>query len=181
MGPFIILDRSRPFEKFIELVGTEHVSASERGSGFIDAQPDPTVSRGLWMDLVRLRDVQVHGGLSGPILGASGVPLDLRKLYHYECCLESDWKIQWQTKGDSLARQSVRFGDPAVRILLLVHCSSPRWPFAKKQKPGGRLVNCSTSEINALMSDTFDDVENSIFALNHGIAGAEAMNDCRNE
>lgn len=45
----------------------------------------------------------INWGLSGPMLRASGIQWDLRKVDHYECYGEVDWEVQWQKKGDSLA------------------------------------------------------------------------------
>ncbi|KAL2934786.1 NAD(P)H-quinone oxidoreductase subunit H chloroplastic [Bienertia sinuspersici] len=47
-------------------------------------------------------------GLSGPMLRASGIQWDLRKVDHYECYDEFDWEVQWQKEGDSLARYLIR-------------------------------------------------------------------------
>ncbi|KAK4433514.1 NAD(P)H-quinone oxidoreductase subunit H, chloroplastic [Sesamum alatum] len=46
----------------------------------------------------------VNWGLSRPMLRASGIQWDLRKVDRYECYDEFDWEIQWQKEGDSLAR-----------------------------------------------------------------------------
>ncbi|KAL5667760.1 hypothetical protein ACJX0J_019981 [Zea mays] len=52
----------------------------------------------------------VNWGLSGPMLRASGIQWDLRKIDPYESYNQFDWKVQWQ-KGDSLARYLVRVGE----------------------------------------------------------------------
>ncbi|MBA0667552.1 hypothetical protein Goklo_000622, partial [Gossypium klotzschianum] len=36
----------------------------------------------------------INWGLSGPMLRASGIKWDLRKVDHYECYDEFDWEIQ---------------------------------------------------------------------------------------
>nr|YP_010463864.1 NADH-plastoquinone oxidoreductase subunit 7 [Anemia phyllitidis]UUL71130.1 NADH-plastoquinone oxidoreductase subunit 7 [Anemia phyllitidis] len=54
------------------------------------------------------REDAINWGLSGPMLRASGIQWDLRKVDNYECYNELDWQIQWQTEGDSLARYIVR-------------------------------------------------------------------------
>uniref|UniRef100_A0A0E0QAX6 NAD(P)H dehydrogenase subunit H n=1 Tax=Oryza rufipogon TaxID=4529 RepID=A0A0E0QAX6_ORYRU len=46
----------------------------------------------------------VNWGLLGPMLRASGIQWDLRKVDLYESYNQFDWKIQWQKEGDSLAR-----------------------------------------------------------------------------
>lgn len=38
----------------------------------------------------------INWGLSGPMLRASGIQWDLRKVDHYECYGEVDWEVQWQ-------------------------------------------------------------------------------------
>ncbi|MBE9117962.1 NAD(P)H-quinone oxidoreductase subunit H [Lusitaniella coriacea LEGE 07157] len=54
------------------------------------------------------RDDAINWGLSGPMLRASGVKWDLRKVDHYECYDDFDWEIAWATEGDCLARYRVR-------------------------------------------------------------------------
>ncbi|MCD9640580.1 hypothetical protein HAX54_025957 [Datura stramonium] len=46
-------------------------------------------------------------GFIGPMLRASGIEWDLRKVDHYESYDEFDWRVQWQREGDSLARYLV--------------------------------------------------------------------------
>ncbi|CAN1864032.1 NAD(P)H-quinone oxidoreductase subunit H, chloroplastic [Linum perenne] len=53
----------------------------------------------------------INWGLSGPMLRASGVQWDLRKVDHYESYDEFDWEVPWQKEGDSLARYLVRIGE----------------------------------------------------------------------
>ncbi|RHN58280.1 putative NADH dehydrogenase (quinone) [Medicago truncatula] len=50
------------------------------------------------------REEVINWGLSGPMLRASGIQWDLRKVDNYECYEEFDWEVQWQKEGDSLAR-----------------------------------------------------------------------------
>ncbi|KAM0014507.1 putative NADH dehydrogenase (quinone) [Helianthus debilis subsp. tardiflorus] len=42
----------------------------------------------------------INWGLSGPMLRASEIEWDLRKVDHYECYDEFDWEVQWQKEGD---------------------------------------------------------------------------------
>ena len=56
------------------------------------------------------REDAMNWGLSGPMLRASGVPWDLRKVDHYECYDQLDWSVQWSTDGDCLARYLIRIG-----------------------------------------------------------------------
>ncbi|KAM3729256.1 hypothetical protein ACB098_M002300 [Castanea mollissima] len=58
------------------------------------------------------RDEVINWGLSGPMLRASGIQWDLRKIDHYECYDEFDWEVQWQKEGDSLARYLEFRGGP---------------------------------------------------------------------
>jgi len=61
----------------------------------------------------------INWGLSGPMLRASGIPWDLRKVDHYECYNEFDWEVQWQKEGDSLARYLVRIGEMTESIKII--------------------------------------------------------------
>ncbi|MGF1515289.1 MAG: NAD(P)H-quinone oxidoreductase subunit H [Elainellaceae cyanobacterium] len=54
------------------------------------------------------RQDAIAWGLSGPMLRASGVKWDLRKVDHYERYDEVDWDIAWDSVGDCLARYRVR-------------------------------------------------------------------------
>lgn len=65
------------------------------------------------------REAAINWGCSGPMLRASGVKWDLRKVDHYECYDEFDWKICWQTEGDCFARYRVRIDEmrESIRII----------------------------------------------------------------
>ncbi|KAL5646812.1 hypothetical protein ACJX0J_001611 [Zea mays] len=58
-------------------------------------------------------------GLSGPMLRASGIQWDLRKIDPYESYNQFDWKVQWQKEGDSLARYLVRVGEMRESIKII--------------------------------------------------------------
>uniref|UniRef100_A0AAT9UTC1 NAD(P)H-quinone oxidoreductase subunit H, chloroplastic n=1 Tax=Pallavicinia longispina TaxID=280536 RepID=A0AAT9UTC1_9MARC len=77
------------------------------------------------------RDEAINWGLSGPMLRASGIQWDLRKVDHYECYDELDWQIQWQKEGDSLARYLVRIGEmkESVRIIQQALKAIPGGPY----------------------------------------------------
>ncbi|KAH0854185.1 hypothetical protein HID58_090139 [Brassica napus] len=60
----------------------------------------------------------INWGLSGPMLRASGIPWDLRKVDRYESYDEFEWEIQWQKQGDSLARYLVRLSEMTESIKL---------------------------------------------------------------
>ena len=61
----------------------------------------------------------INWGLSGPMLRASGIQWDLRKVDNYECYEEFDWEVQWQKEGDSLARYLVRIGEMMESIKII--------------------------------------------------------------
>ncbi|KAJ4837641.1 hypothetical protein Tsubulata_047898, partial [Turnera subulata] len=61
----------------------------------------------------------INWGLSGPMLRASRVQWDLRKIDHYECYDEFDWEVQWQKEGDSLSRYLVRIGEMNESIKII--------------------------------------------------------------
>lgn len=65
------------------------------------------------------RDEALNWGLSGPMLRASGIEWDLRKVDHYESYDEFDWQVQWQREGDSLARYLVRIGEMTESIKII--------------------------------------------------------------
>jgi len=50
-------------------------------------------------------------GASGPLLRASGVPYDIRKVFPYSSYEEFDFKVQTQTAGDCFARYQVRVAE----------------------------------------------------------------------
>ncbi|CAF2251572.1 unnamed protein product [Brassica rapa] len=58
-------------------------------------------------------------GLSGPMLRASGIPWDLRKVDRYESYDEFEWEIQWQKQRDSLARYLVRLSEMTESIKII--------------------------------------------------------------
>nr|QCD15740.1 NADH-plastoquinone oxidoreductase subunit 7 [Osmunda japonica] len=86
------------------------------------------------------REEAINWGLSGPMLRASGVRWDLRKVDHYECYDESDWQIQWQKGGDSLARYSVRIGEMRESVRIVQQ--------ALKLLPGGPYENSEARRLN---------------------------------
>ncbi|KAG6540754.1 hypothetical protein Mapa_017892 [Marchantia paleacea] len=74
------------------------------------------------------------------MLRASGVQWDLRKVDHYECYDELDWKIQWQKEGDSLARYLVRIGEMKESIKIIQQ--------ALKAIPGGPFENLEARRLS---------------------------------
>nr|QHB78814.1 NADH-plastoquinone oxidoreductase subunit 7 [Diplazium pallidum] len=79
------------------------------------------------------RQDAISWGLSGPVLRASGVRWDLRKVDHYECYDNLDWQIKWQEGGDSLARYLVRIDEMKESINIIQQ--------ALKLLPGGPYEN----------------------------------------
>jgi NAD(P)H-quinone oxidoreductase subunit H len=79
------------------------------------------------------RDEAINWGLSGPMLRASGVKWDLRKVDHYERYDDFDWDVQWETAGDCLARYWVRIREMRESIKII------RQAIAKI--PGGSYEN----------------------------------------
>jgi len=58
-------------------------------------------------------------GVSGPLLRASGVAYDVRKMFPYSSYDEFDFKVQTQTAGDCFARYQVRIAEirESIRII----------------------------------------------------------------
>jgi NAD(P)H-quinone oxidoreductase subunit H len=65
------------------------------------------------------REEAINWGISGPMLRASGVKWDLRKVDHYECYDDFDWEVQWDTSGDCLARYVVRMGEMRESVSII--------------------------------------------------------------
>ena len=79
------------------------------------------------------REDAINWGCSGPMLRASGVKWDLRKVDHYERYDELDWDVQWATEGDCFARYIVRIGEMRESVKIIRQ--------AIKQLPGGPFEN----------------------------------------
>ena len=54
------------------------------------------------------REQAINWSLSGPMLRASGVAWDLRKVDHYECYDDFDWEVATAQEGCCFARYRVR-------------------------------------------------------------------------
>ena len=87
------------------------------------------------------RDEAINWGLSGPMLRASGVKWDLRKVDHYERYDEVDWDVQSETAGDCLARYWVRIREMRESIKIIRQ--------AIAQIPGGSYENLEAKRIAA--------------------------------
>ncbi|CAN5717302.1 NAD(P)H-quinone oxidoreductase subunit H [soil metagenome] len=77
------------------------------------------------------REDAINWGCSGPMLRASGVKWDLRKVDHYERYDELDWDVQWATEGDCFARYVVRNNEmrEAVKIIRQAMDQLPGGPY----------------------------------------------------
>jgi NAD(P)H-quinone oxidoreductase subunit H len=96
------------------------------------------------------REEAINWGLSGPMLRASGVQWDLRKVDHYECYDEFDWQIEWQTEGDCLARYLVRIGEmrESTKIIQQALKSIPGGPYENLEARRIGLVGTEKSQWN---------------------------------
>ncbi len=79
------------------------------------------------------REDAINWGCSGPMLRASGVKWDLRKVDHYERYDELDWEVQWATEGDCFARYVVRNNEMRESVKIIRQ--------AIEQLPGGPYEN----------------------------------------
>ncbi|KAK9081070.1 hypothetical protein Scep_031065 [Stephania cephalantha] len=96
----------------------------------------------------------INWGLSGPMLRASGIQWDLRKVDNYECYDEFDWEVQWQKEGDSLARYLVRISEMAESIKIIQQALEgiPGGPYENLEVR--RLDRARDSEWNVLNIDS---------------------------
>lgn len=97
------------------------------------------------------KDEAINWGLSGPMLRASGIQWDLRKVDHYECYDELDWQIQWQKEGDSLARYLVRIGEMKESTRIIQQ--------ALKAIPGGPYENLEARRLNKQKNSEWNSFE----------------------
>jgi NAD(P)H-quinone oxidoreductase subunit H len=65
------------------------------------------------------REEAINWGLSGPMLRASGVKWDLRKVDHYEVYDDFDWEVAWATEGDTMARYVVRLKEMRESVKII--------------------------------------------------------------
>nr|YP_009578800.1 NADH-plastoquinone oxidoreductase subunit 7 [Taxus brevifolia]QBK34147.1 NADH-plastoquinone oxidoreductase subunit 7 [Taxus brevifolia]QBK34311.1 NADH-plastoquinone oxidoreductase subunit 7 [Taxus brevifolia]QBK36361.1 NADH-plastoquinone oxidoreductase subunit 7 [Taxus brevifolia] len=97
------------------------------------------------------REEAIDWSLSGPMLRASGIQWDLRKVDHYECYDELDWEIQWQKEGDSLARYLLRIGEMKESIRIIRQ--------ALEVIPGGPYENLEVRRLNKGKDSQWNDFE----------------------
>ncbi|MDX2271379.1 MAG: NAD(P)H-quinone oxidoreductase subunit H [Cyanobacteriota bacterium] len=79
------------------------------------------------------RQDAINWGLSGPMLRASGVKWDLRKVDHYECYDDFDFEVAWDPAGDTIARYRVRMKEMRESCKIVMQ--------ALKGLPGGSFEN----------------------------------------
>lgn len=96
------------------------------------------------------REEAINWGLSGPMLRASGVQWDLRKVDNYECYNELEWQVEWQAGGDCLARYLVRMGEmrESVKIIQQALKSIPGGPYENLEVRRMGLVDQNGSKWN---------------------------------
>jgi NAD(P)H-quinone oxidoreductase subunit H len=87
------------------------------------------------------REEAINWGISGPMLRASGVKWDLRKVDHYECYDDFNWEVQWDTAGDCFARYFVRIGEMRESVKIIQQ--------ALKGLPGGAYENLEAQRLVA--------------------------------
>jgi NAD(P)H-quinone oxidoreductase subunit H len=93
----------------------------------------------------------INWGLSGPMLRASGVKWDLRKVDHYECYDDFDWDVQWETAGDCFARYLVRVREMREAIKIIRQ--------ALKGIPGGAYENLEAQRMAEGRKSKWNDFE----------------------
>ncbi|MBC8121744.1 MAG: NAD(P)H-quinone oxidoreductase subunit H [Gemmatimonadaceae bacterium] len=94
------------------------------------------------------REDAINWGVSGPMLRASGVKWDLRKVDHYEIYDELDWEVSWDTGCDCLARYLVRLREmrESTKMLLQALDMLPGGPYENLE--ARRLAEGPKSEWN---------------------------------
>ncbi|KAJ9535127.1 hypothetical protein OSB04_un001794 [Centaurea solstitialis] len=93
----------------------------------------------------------INWGLSGPMLRASGIQWDLRKVDHYECYDEFDWEVQWQKEGDSLARYLVRISEMTESIKIIQQ--------ALEGIPGGPYENLEIHRFDRVKDNVWNEFD----------------------
>ncbi|YAF95064.1 MAG: NAD(P)H-quinone oxidoreductase subunit H [Nodularia sp. CChRGM 3473] len=97
------------------------------------------------------REEAINWGISGPMLRASGVKWDLRKVDHYECYDDFDWNVQWDTSGDCCARYLVRIGEMRESVKIIRQ--------ALAGLPGGAYENLTTQRMVAGTKSEWNDFD----------------------
>ncbi|BDA74785.1 NADH dehydrogenase subunit 7; NdhH [Rivularia sp. IAM M-261] len=97
------------------------------------------------------REEAINWGISGPMLRASGVKWDLRKVDHYECYDDFDWEVQCSLSGDCLARYMVRIGEMRESLKIINQ--------ALQKLPGGAYENLEAKRIAAGTKSEWNDYD----------------------
>ncbi|MEA5594164.1 NAD(P)H-quinone oxidoreductase subunit H [Rivularia sp. UHCC 0363] len=97
---------------------------------------------------VLTREEAINWGISGPMLRASGVKWDLRKVDHYECYDDFDWEVKWDKNGDCLARYAVRIGEMRESVSILKQAIQGLPGGAYENLEAKRMVEGKKSEWN---------------------------------
>jgi NAD(P)H-quinone oxidoreductase subunit H len=97
------------------------------------------------------REEAINWGLSGPMLRASGVQWDLRKVDKYECYDDFDWDVHYETAGDCLARYFVRIREMRESVKILRQ--------AIAALPGGSYENLEAKRLAAGPKSEWDAME----------------------
>ncbi|HEY9736032.1 MAG TPA: NAD(P)H-quinone oxidoreductase subunit H [Trichocoleus sp.] len=97
------------------------------------------------------REDAIAWGCSGPMLRASGVKWDLRKVDHPECYDDFDWEVQWQTTGDCLARYQVRLGEMRQSLKIIQQ--------ALASLPGGSWESLEAKRLSKGPKSEWDDFD----------------------
>ncbi len=94
------------------------------------------------------KEEAINWSLSGPMLRATGVKWDLRRVDHYECYDDFDWDIPIATEGDCFARYRVRIAEmrESVKILRQALKGLPGGPFENLE--ANRMVEGKKSKWN---------------------------------
>ena len=99
------------------------------------------------------RDQAINWSLSGPMLRASGVSWDLRKVDDYECYSDFDWKIATAEEGDCYARYKVRVEEMRQSLSIIRQ--------ACEMIPGGPTENLEAQRMAT------DDKKSDIFGVDY--------------
>jgi NAD(P)H-quinone oxidoreductase subunit H len=97
------------------------------------------------------REDAINWGISGPMLRASGVKWDLRKVDRYECYDDFDWEVKWEQSGDCLARYVVRVGEMRESVSIIKQ--------AIQGLPGGAYENLEAKRIAAGKKSEWNDFD----------------------
>ncbi len=93
----------------------------------------------------------INWGLSGPMLRASGVAWDLRKVDRYECYEDFNWSVETEQGGDCLARYLVRIREMRTSTKIVQQ--------ALKSIPGGPTENLEARQLSQGRASLWNDFD----------------------